>query len=255
MSFNILKTSSRYLNPEVISKASIFLQENEINISNAFSSILPITLTGFVIKANASSDNASDILDIVIDSYKNGIADNIVYYFDNIENRNKSLTLERALLGDKLNSILDSISYFANIEKSSTSVLFNLATSLVAAVIGKYSTDMNLSAMSLASFLHGQKTNILSGLPIELAHTARLLELTKISDLRKHSTLAHPALFQTKKRKSWKLFNWLCLLLIILIAWYCTGKRHTVNHHAAKHILTKTVFMKSRINFFNVFNC
>src|SRR5258706_8664863 len=183
MSFNILDAVKGYLTPDLISKTSSFLGESESGVSKALSGIVPAVLSGFVTKANSGSDNAKDILDIVKNAYSTGITNGLENFTSDGGNLlNKGLSLMQALFGDKLNSLTSSIASFAGIKSTSSGSLFSIAGSLLAAVLGMHATDLNMSSTSLSSFLHAQKTNIMSRLPAGLSGITSLLGLSKIGD-------------------------------------------------------------------------
>jgi OmpA-OmpF porin, OOP family len=229
MSFNILDAVKGYLTPDLISKASSSLGESESGISKALSGIIPTVLSGFVSKANTSSHDASDILDIVKNAHNSGTASGLGNFFSDSGNLlSKGLSLVQALFGDKVNSLVSSISSFAGIKNSSASSLFSIGAPLIASVLGKHSSDMNMSASSLSSFLHGQKTNILSMLPAGLSGVTSLLGLSKITDAAqntvKSATKYVDETADTARRGSnWLL--WLLLLALLALAiWYFAGK-------------------------------
>jgi outer membrane protein OmpA-like peptidoglycan-associated protein len=228
MSFNILDAVKGYLTPDLITKASSTLNENESAVSKALSGIIPTVLSGFVTKAMNNSNDASDILDIVRNAHSSGTASGLGNFFnDNNNLLSKGLSLVQALFGDKLNSLVSSVASFAGIKNSSAASLFNTAGPLVASVIGKHSSDMNMSASSLSSFLHGQKTNILSMLPAGLSGITSLLGLSKLADTAqtavKNTTKYVDETVDEKSGSNWLL--WLLLLVLLGLAiWYFAGK-------------------------------
>lgn len=229
MSFNILDVVKGYLTPDLITKTSSFINESENGVSKALSGIIPTVLSGFVTKANSSSHDASDILYIVKNAYSSSTAGGLGNYFNDGGNlMGKGLGLVQTLFGDKVNSLISSIASFAGIKNSSASSLFSIAGPLVASVIGKYSTDENMSGSSLASFLHGQKTNILSMLPAGLSGITSMLGLSKLGDaaqdtVKNTTRYIDVTVDDAKRGTNWLL--WLLLLVLLGLAiWYFAGK-------------------------------
>ena len=229
MSFNILDAVKGYLTPDLISKTSFFLGESERGISKAFSGVVPAVLSGFVTKANLGSDHAKDILDIVKNAYGNSTANTFENFTsDGGSLLNKGGSLVQALFGDKLNSLTSSIAAFAGIKSASSGSLFTMAGLLLAGILGKHATDLNMSSSSLSSFLHAQKTNIMSMLPAGLSNIASLLGLSKIGDtinteVKQANRYADETLNETKSGSNWLL--WLLLLVLLGLAiWYFGGK-------------------------------
>lgn len=229
MSFNILDAVKGYLTPDLITKASSFLNESESGVNKALSGIVPTVLSGFVNKAGSTKQDANNILDIVQSAYNSGTTGGLGNFFsDGGSLINKGLGLVQTLFGDKLNSLISSISSFAGIKNSSAGSLFSIAGPLVASVLGKHSLDMNMSASSLSSFLHGQKTNILSMLPAGLSGITSVLGLSKLGDatqsaVKNTTKYVDETVHNAKPGTNWLL--WLLLLALLALAvWYFAGK-------------------------------
>lgn len=229
MSFNILDAVKGYLTPDTISKVSYFLGESESGVSKALSGIVPTVLSGFVSKANSGNGSAGDIFDIVKNTYSSGNAASLGNFLsDGGGLLNKGLSLVQALFGDKLGSLMSSISSFAGIKTSSAGSLFSLAGPMIANLLGKHAADNNLNASGLSSFLGAQKANILGMLPAGLSGITGLLGLSKIGDTIKQG--ANDATHYTKETIDdvKKGTNWLVWLLVLALAalalWYFLGK-------------------------------
>lgn len=218
-----------YLTPDTISKVSSFLGENEGGVSKALSGIVPTVLSGFVSKANSGNGSAGDILEIVKNAYSSGNTAGIGNFLsDGGGAFNKGLALVQALFGDKLGSLMSSISSFAGIKTSSAGSLFSIAGPLVANLLGKHTAVNNLNASGLSSFLSAQKANILSALPAGLSGITGLLGLSKIGDAIKQGTneakhYTNETIDEAKKGTNWLV--WLLVLALAALAlWYFLGK-------------------------------
>jgi len=229
MPFNIVDAVKVYFTPELISKACFFLEETESGVSKALSGIIPAVLSGFTKSANSTDDEAGDILGIVKNTFGDNTANGIDNFFtDGGLLLNKGLRLVQALFGYKLNGLIGSIASFAGIKNSSASFLLSVAGLLVACVIGKHATDMNMTPASLSSFLHGQRTNIMSMLPARLSGIASLLGLSKLgdtiqADINNTSTYEDETIDDSTRGISWLL--WLLLSILFALAiWYFAGR-------------------------------
>lgn len=180
MSFNILDAVRSCLTPAIISKISLFLGEEDAAVDKALSGLMPVILSGFVAKANEDSRKAKDILDIVRNVYRNGIN----HEMDDVNSNlfNKRLHFTQTLFADKYNSIIDAIAFYAVIKKESAISLSGIIASLMAGMLGKYVTDVNMNAAGLSSYLCSQKTNVMNMLPAGLSGIAPLLGLSKMGD-------------------------------------------------------------------------
>lgn len=225
MSINILDVARGFLTPEQITKSSSFFAETENGINKALTGILPAILSGFITKAGSGPDAANDIFDIVRTEHNAGTANNIRNFFNDGGLLNKGLSLVQALFGDKLGSLMASISSFADIKISSAGSLFSIAGPLVASAIGRQVADDNLNADSMTSLLNGQKTNILNMLPAGLSGIANLLGLSKIGDTFQNGRTQLAETADHTKSLISPLIWILLLLLAALALWYFVVKR------------------------------
>jgi OmpA-OmpF porin, OOP family len=229
MSFNVLNAVKGYLTPELISKAGSFLGESESGVGKALSGIVPVVLGGFVSKASSTGSGANDIMDIIKNAHNSGAANNLTNFAsDGGGMLNKGLGLIQGLFGDKLNSIISTVSSFAGIKSSSASSMFSMAGPLVAGILGKHAVETNMNPSSLSSFLSSQKTHIMDMLPAGLSSITGLLGLGKIGDSIKSGVkevghYAEQTADTAKRGTNWLL--WVLLLALAALAlWYFLGK-------------------------------
>ncbi|MEI9943356.1 MAG: OmpA family protein [Chitinophagaceae bacterium] len=219
MSFNIQEEMKGYINHDFISKASSFLNENESGISKALSGIIPTVVSGFISKANSSDKEAHDVLSTVKNAYKASKGSSITSFFnDGGSMLDKGINLIQSLFGDKLNSLISSVSSFAGIKNSSSASLFGIAGSLMSNVIGKHVSDQNMNAPELSTFLYGQRSSVMSMFPSGLTGVADLLNLSRKSD----KTKAHYTTSSPRRNMSWLLWLLLLALAIFLIWWFAS---------------------------------
>jgi outer membrane protein OmpA-like peptidoglycan-associated protein len=183
MSFNIMDAVKGQLSPDLLSKASSFLGENESSVSKAIAGILPTVLSGMVSKATSGNSGAADILNVAKNAHSSGMLGGIGNMFgDGGGMLGKGLDIVKGLFGDKFGGIVNTLSSFAGVKSSSISSLLSLAAPIAAGTIGKHATEKNLDASGLASLLNSQKGSIMSMLPAGLSSISSLLGMGKVSD-------------------------------------------------------------------------
>ncbi|WP_300601695.1 OmpA family protein [Niabella sp.] len=182
MSINIVDLVKNYVPQDLIAKAGSFLNEGEGNVSNAVSGIIPAVLGLFASKASSSEQGAAEVLDAAKGVSNSGILNNTDALLGNADLLSKGTSLFKGLLGDKTNSIIDSIANFAGIKSSSSGSLISMIVPLVLGLLGKHAADNNLNASTFSSFMGAQKSNILSALPSGLGTLGTALGLNSIRD-------------------------------------------------------------------------
>jgi OmpA-OmpF porin, OOP family len=166
---NILDDLKGMVTNQIISSAASHLGESEGGISKAIGGLLPTILAGLVNKSTDSS-GFGGIFNMLSDNKNLGFLDNIggLIGGGNLAHGDpKDIAggLMSNLFGSKVGGILDLVSNFAGVKKSTSSSLLGLAGPLIMGFIGKKIKNEGLNAAGLASFLGGQKSNIMSALP------------------------------------------------------------------------------------------
>ncbi|MCF3110428.1 OmpA family protein [Niabella sp. CC-SYL272] len=235
MSINIVDLVKNYVPQDLIAKAGSFLNESEGNVSNAVSGIIPAVLGLFASKASSGEQGAAEVLDAAKGFSNSGIQNNADALFGNADLLSKGTSLFKGLLGDKTNSIIDSIANFAGIKSSSSGSLISMIVPLVLGLLGKHATDNHLNAGTFSSFMSSQKSNILSALPSGLGSLGTVLGLNSISDGVRQTVsnvqeTAAPAYNYAKETAQnagggakW-LLPLLLLAVVALALWYFLGK-------------------------------
>ncbi|SDD81537.1 OmpA family protein [Niabella drilacis] len=182
MSINIVDLVKNYVPQDLIAKAGSSLNESEGNVSNAVTGIIPAVLGLFASKATSGEQGAAEVLDTAKGFSNSGILGNIGSLFGNADLLSKGTSLFKGLLGDKTNSVIDSIAHFAGIKPSSSGSLISMIVPLVLGLLGKHATDNNLNASGFSSFLGSQKDHILGALPSGLGSLGAALGLNSISE-------------------------------------------------------------------------
>ena len=151
------------LKPEMVQSAASALGENQENVSNALTALVP-TLISKVTNTAATPEGSSSILELAKTVYSSGILNNLGGFFGN-DNSSLTSTIFNTLLGGESNKWFDSIANFAGIKSSSAQSLSGLVASSVLGSIGKEASENGLSASSLTSMLDGEKSFLSSILP------------------------------------------------------------------------------------------
>ncbi len=166
---NIIDDLKGMVTNQVISGAATYLGESEGGISKAIGGLFPTILAGLVNKST-DSQSFNGIFNLLSDSKNLGFLDNI---FGLIGGGNlaqgdpKDIAggLMGNLFGHKVVGILDLISNYAAVKKSSSSSLLGLVGPLIMGFLGKKIKNEGLNEAGLASYLEGQKSNIMNALP------------------------------------------------------------------------------------------
>lgn len=229
MSFNIFDAVKGQITPDLINKASSFLGESESSIGKAFSGILPSLLGGIISKSSSGNAGANEVFRLAKESHNTGFEGILGNVFnDGGAFLNKGANFLKHIFGDKAESIIESISNFAGIKRSSSSSLMSLAAPMVLNTIGKHTNDTGLTVGGLTSLLSSQKNNLINLLPTGLSSIAGIVGLDNVStslsnETRKNLSAVRNYNEENESRSSSPL-KWLLPLLLIALAalaiWY-----------------------------------
>ena len=234
MSFNIIDAVKSHLTPDLISKASSFMGENNSAVAKAMSGILPAVLSGMVSKASSGTTGANEVFSVAKNAHSSGFLGGLGNLFGDGGGGmlGKGLDIVKGLLGDKFGGIINTISSFAGIKSSSVSSLFSMAAPIAAGTLGKHAVENNLDGGGLASLLSSQKGSITNMLPAGLSSIAGMLGIGKVSDTissvtggAREKTSSAYNYAEEKTKKGMGLLTWLLPLLIAagLIWWFFLG--------------------------------
>lgn len=180
---NILDDLKGMVTSEIVSKAANMLGESEGGINKTISALLPTVLSGLVSK---SSDSGAfgNIFNLLSDSRNLGFLDNIGGLLGGgnlAHNDPKDIAgnFIGQLFGNKVGGMLDLVSNFAGVKKSSTSSLLGMVGPLIMGYLGRKIKNEGLNLAGLTSFLGGQKNSILSALPAGMGSLLGFADLGK----------------------------------------------------------------------------
>lgn len=181
MSVNLINLAKEYLTPEVLSKASSFIGENEQNTAKAADTIVPAVLGGLLNKAKDENGLASVANLLSSGGHDGSILNNVLGLFNGGENTDNVMrsgaSAVSSIFGDgAMSGLLNLISSNSGMQASSSSKLLNLATPIILGLIGKQTAGGGLKA--LGSLLAGQKDFITAAAPSGLASVLGLGSLS-----------------------------------------------------------------------------
>ena len=161
MALNIIDLIKGQLGPALITQAASTLGESESGISKAISGLLPAVIGGM-----ANNADKPGVLDAITGAASSGMLGNLLGGSSNNSFITNVLT---AIFGDKIGGLVNSISTFAGVSKSTSSSLLNMVTGATLGSVGKYAADNNLGASGVSSLLSDQKGIVSSLLPAGLS--------------------------------------------------------------------------------------
>lgn len=205
---NIIDDLKGMVTSEIVSRAAGMLGESEGGINKTIGALIPTLLGGLL---NKSSDTSafSGIFNMLSDNRNIGFLDNIGGLLGGgnlAQNDPKDVAgnLVGQLFGNKVGGILDLVSNYAGVKKSSTSSLLGLVGPVIMGYLGRKIKNEGLNMTGLTSFFASQKGSIMSALP------AGMGSLLGFSDLGKSASNAAGAATSAAASGSNK---WLWILL------------------------------------------
>jgi OmpA-OmpF porin, OOP family len=168
--FNLLDMAKSYFSNELVNKASAHLGESEGGISKAISALLPSVIGGLSDKASSGTDGAAAVAKMAAEQHGGGILNSIGSFLHPDTSNNmlgQSSGLISSLFGNggTSNMLTTLISSFAGVKGSTVGTLMSMAVPTLLGLVGKHSSENNLSASSMASMLGEQKKSAMSMLP------------------------------------------------------------------------------------------
>jgi OmpA-OmpF porin, OOP family len=168
--FNLLDMAKSYFSNELVNKASAHLGESEGGISKAISAILPSMIGGIADKASAGTDGAGIVAKMAADQHQGGILDSISGFLHPDTSNDmlgKSSSIISGLFGNggTSNMLTTLISSFAGVKGSSVGTIMSIAAPMLLGLVGKHSSENNLTPSAMSSMLGEQKKSAMSMLP------------------------------------------------------------------------------------------
>jgi len=225
MAFNLVSFVKGLFDDEMTSKAASMLSENEGNLKNAWTGIVPTVLTGLLLKAG--SGDAQGLLNMTKDASQSGFLNHFSGLLTNTDLLTRGTEIARSLFGDKVGNVTTMITNFAGIKASSATTLMSMAAPGALGVMGQQAADTKMTASGLLSFLNSQKDQILSAVPpgLNLAGALGLENLAQVGSRLSNATASFTEnesdktsnISQSAAPKS-AVSRWLVPLLIAILA-------------------------------------
>ncbi len=227
MAINILDLAKGYLTDSIVQKVAGNLNENPSSVNKALGAALP-TLLGGLIQNGSSESGLSNIMKVIGSQSNNtGFLDNLGGLLSGGSQTDGLLSggagLLSTLFGNQSNTMIDAVSTFAGLKKSSTSSIFSLAAPVLMGVIGKKITGDGSGISGLSSLLKSQKSLVSAALPSGFASTLGFGNI--LGNMQKSvSNMEHNV---QRKASSWNWKPWLLALLGLLLLGFiwkkCSG--------------------------------
>ncbi|QOW09663.1 DUF937 domain-containing protein [Kaistella flava (ex Peng et al. 2021)] len=230
MALNIIDLIKGQLGPALISQAASQLGESESGVSKAISGLLPAVVGGM-----ANNADKPGVINAITGAASSGVLGNLL---GGTSNNSLITTVLTAIFGDKIGSIVNSISTYSGVSNESSSSLLNMVTGATLGSVGKYAADNNIGASGITSLLNDQKGIVSSLLPAGLSlaslgvgnlfggHQAENVKVTsydqpKVEVNRGGNTNSHPSPSDNNNDGGGSIWKWLLpLILVALAAWF-----------------------------------
>ncbi|MFZ1495650.1 MAG: OmpA family protein [Saprospiraceae bacterium] len=228
MSINLLDILKNQVADQLVSGASGFLGESESGTRSAVNAILP-TLLGSVAQKASTESGAASLLGLLKDGGHDGsILNNLSGLFGGGSNTDSLMSsgsgILKAVLGDKLGSIVDWVASFSGIRQGSASSLMGMAAPLLMGLLGKQVKNQGLNASGLMSLLGGQSDFIKAAAPAGISSLLGFSGLSSATAAAKQ--VSHTVTETTRQTVEeggnffGKLLPWLGLLLLLGLLFY-----------------------------------
>lgn len=183
MGLNLIELMNGYLSPEVISKASTFIGENERTTASAVKVAIPTLLGGLLHKVS-TEDGANTVSALLAQgNHDGGILNNVLNIFNGGETtdaimKNGSSVLSTVFGENNTTNVAALVSNNSGIQLASANKLLKLVTPILLGLIGKQTAGQGVSG--LTNLLFSQKENVAAAAPAGLADLLGLGGLSSI---------------------------------------------------------------------------
>ena len=245
MDDNLLKSLSKYVTPDLISKASSMLGESESGISEGINSALAATMGGLVNKAE-SPDTMDGIMNLL--NQKDFDSDSILSDLPSLLSGTGSKSamdngsnMLKMLFGSNQSDMFDTLAKSVGIKGSSAKALMGMAAPMVMGYIKKSGFD----ASTLVSSLLSQKKDIASMLPKGMNSLMGLGENVGDQVKKQVDHVTDSVTEKPKNKWLWPLIIIAAVLVIFYLMRNCNGS--TPDTPATNQIETATqgIYAKS----------
>lgn len=161
MAVNMINLVRGYLDPAVVSDASVTLGESESGISKAINALLPAVIGAF-----SKNANHPEIYNYTNQIHSSGLLSNL----GSAVSVNNSLvsSIVSTILGDRAVTLNRSVSDYAGITPNATNSLLNLVVGAVLGSYGKHASDNGWDQSTFVTNLEEQSLNVSDWMPAGL---------------------------------------------------------------------------------------
>ena len=182
MSFNLLDIVKDQFSDSMVNKLGSMVGESEGGVTKALSGLIP-TVVGTLASKASDEDGATGLIDMIKSSGaadlnpEDMFGDNISGFMD------QASGMVSGLFGGESDGIVDKISSFAGLGRSSSSSLLGAVSSMAMGALGKHVVGNGITGKALSGLMGGQSKGILGAIPGGLGDLVGNLGLGKIGDL------------------------------------------------------------------------
>lgn len=164
MPVNLVDAARSLFNNQLITKASVYLDESETGVAKAITGILPIVFQELVNKT-FTHEGAGIVAQLAGEQQHSGMPDSWEDIVDNGNFLQKGTRLLNSFFDNRVDVVTGLLSNFSGLTVSSVVTLLSMAVPAVLGVIGKHLTG---GASGVAGLLNSQKDNIAAAMPAGL---------------------------------------------------------------------------------------
>jgi len=222
----------------LVEQASSLLNENQSGVEKALGAALP-SLLGSMVEKGSSQSGAEGLLNMINSGgFDGSLLDNLGDIMgggaadsgdlNDIMNQGKNI-LGSLMDSNKQSGLIDMISNFAGLKKSSMGSLLSMAAPVLLSTIGKQVSSKGMNAADLMGLLSGQTDFIKAALPTGLSGIGNLLGFSGVlsglgesaGETAAKATATASSAAQSSRR--WLPYVLGALALIIAIWWFTRG--------------------------------
>lgn len=226
------------ITPEMLTKASILVEENEPKVSKAVSAIIPSFLA--VLLKNGGTPQVKNILDEAGNLNILSGAKNIFETGPTQEQQKLGDDFLQQLLGDRAAVFTQPIAEHAGITKVAANRLISMVAPIITGFLGNKLAKENWSMQTILNQIKKEKDEFVSLIPGRMINDCNLSSALKSVE-------------NTVTKKSGKGMSWLIwliaailVILLLIFAWKSCNKTQTVQEiKTATVSVTDTIKMKS----------
>jgi outer membrane protein OmpA-like peptidoglycan-associated protein len=222
MTNNLIETVWGYFNEPVVAKAAEYLNEPEEVIRKVLGSVIPVTLSGII--AKAESGDTETIVRLANAAFKTDILKHRINTFTQPGGGVPSYAPDMIsdLFGDKAGKIQNAISSYFETKGTTAASLIGTIVPVTFAVIGKFISEKKLSQDNTVFWLAGQKAEVMSAIPVGSGLAGFFTVERPFSPPKEN--IAPAPIARDEKKTNWWLPVIVLLFLALLLWWLLKGK-------------------------------